>query len=69
MRESNRVSFPTQDGGLIYADMYGSGHRALVLAHGGRFKKESWSKQASELASGEFHASRSLTRAPKEILR
>ena len=45
------VSFPTHDGGLIYADMYGSGHRAIVPAHGGRFKKESWSKQASELAS------------------
>jgi alpha-beta hydrolase superfamily lysophospholipase len=48
------VSFPTQDGGLIYADMYGSGHRAIVLAHGGRFKKEIWSKHASELASAGF---------------
>ena len=48
------VSFPTQDGGLIYGDMYGRGHRAVVLAHGGRFKKESWSKQASELASAGF---------------
>jgi len=39
------VSFPTQDGGLIYADMYGKGNRGVVLAHGGRFKKDSWEKQ------------------------
>src|SRR5947199_3179182 len=36
------ISFPTQDGGLIFADLYGGGDRAVVLAHGGRFKKESW---------------------------
>ena len=35
------VSFPTQDGGLIYADIHGNGGRCLVLAHGGRFNKES----------------------------
>jgi pimeloyl-ACP methyl ester carboxylesterase len=40
------VSFPTEDGGLIYADLYGKGDRAVVLAHGGRFNKESWGKQA-----------------------
>src|SRR5260370_8117523 len=34
--------------------MYGSGPRAIVLAHGGRFKKESRSKQSSELASAGF---------------
>jgi hypothetical protein len=31
------VSFPTQDGGLIYAHLYGAGERAVVLVHGGRF--------------------------------
>ena len=36
------TSFPTEDGGLIYADLYGNGERGLVLAHGGRFTKESW---------------------------
>jgi pimeloyl-ACP methyl ester carboxylesterase len=43
------VSFPTQDEGLIYANLYGKGERGVVLAHGGRFKKESWDKQAREL--------------------
>ena len=36
------VSFPTQDGGLVYGDAYGEGARGVVLAHGGRFNKESW---------------------------
>ena len=43
------VSFPTRDGGLIYADLYGKGERGVVLAHGGRFNKESWDKQARAL--------------------
>jgi hypothetical protein len=41
-----RVSFPTQDGGVVYADVYGEGPRGVVLAHGGRFNKESWKKSA-----------------------
>ncbi len=48
------VSFPTEDGGLIYADVYGEGGRAVVLAHGGRFNKESWEKQARALVSAGF---------------
>ncbi|MGD0627966.1 MAG: alpha/beta fold hydrolase [Terracidiphilus sp.] len=48
------VSFPTEDGGLIYADSYGTGERAVVLAHGGRFNKESWGKQARILAAANF---------------
>ena len=44
-----RVSFPTQDGGLVSADMYGEGGCGVVLAHGGRFNKESWEKQARRL--------------------
>jgi pimeloyl-ACP methyl ester carboxylesterase len=48
------VSFPTEDGGLIYADVYGEGERAVVLAHGGRFNRESWEKQARTLASAGF---------------
>jgi pimeloyl-ACP methyl ester carboxylesterase len=48
------VSFPTQDGGLIYADLYGQGDRCVVLAHGGRFNKESWSRQALALAQAGF---------------
>lgn len=44
------VSFPTADGGVVYADLYGEGERAVVLAHGGRFTKESWAEQAPVLA-------------------
>jgi len=50
----NAVSFPTEDGGLVYADIYGEGDRGIVLAHGGRFNKESWEKQAHVLASAGF---------------
>ena len=48
------VSFPTEDGGVVYADIYGKGERGVVLAHGGRFNKESWDKQARTLASAGF---------------
>ena len=48
------VSFPTEDGGLVYADVYGEGARGVVLAHGGRFNKESWAQQARTLASAGF---------------
>src|SRR5580693_5791842 len=48
------VSFATQDGGVIHADDYGKGDRAVVLAHGGRFNKESWSEQARTLSSAGF---------------
>jgi pimeloyl-ACP methyl ester carboxylesterase len=48
------VSFPTEDGGEVYADVYGGGDRGIVLAHGGRFNKESWEKQARTLATGGF---------------
>ena len=48
------VSFPSEDGGVVYADVYGEGDRAVVLAHGGRFNKESWEKQARTLAAAEF---------------
>jgi pimeloyl-ACP methyl ester carboxylesterase len=48
------VSFATDDGGQICADLYGHGDKAVVLAHGGQFKKESWHDQASTLASAGF---------------
>ncbi len=48
------VSFPTEDGGLIYANLYGKGDRGVVLAHGGRFNKQSWEKQARELVKAGF---------------
>ncbi len=48
------VSLPTEDGGTVYADVYGKGARAVVLAHGGRFNKESWANQARTLESAGF---------------
>lgn len=48
------VSFPTEDGGVVYADVYGEGNRAVVLAHGGPFNKESWAKQARTLVAAGF---------------
>ena len=48
------VSFPTQDGGLIFANLYGKGERGVVLAHGGQFNKESWEKQARVLVKAGF---------------
>jgi hypothetical protein len=38
------VWFPTEDGGMVFGDIYGKGERGVVLAHGGRFNKESWEK-------------------------
>ncbi len=48
------ISFPTEDGATIYADLYGDGPRAVLLAHGGRFNKESWKPQAQALAAAGF---------------
>jgi pimeloyl-ACP methyl ester carboxylesterase len=48
------ISFPTEDGGRVCADTYGQGTRAVVLAHGGRFNKESWRVQAEALVSEGF---------------
>lgn len=49
-----QVSFSTADGGLIQADVYGQGGSAVVLAHGGRFDKGSWAKQARAIAEAGF---------------
>src|SRR5580658_2054762 len=65
------VSFPTQDGGVVYADLYGKGERGVVLAHGGRFKKESWKEQAQVLVTAGFRVlaidfrGRGQSRGPK----
>ncbi len=48
------VSFPTDDGGVVYADVYGCGDHGIVLAHGGRFNKHSWAIQAQTLANAGF---------------
>jgi pimeloyl-ACP methyl ester carboxylesterase len=49
------VSFLTDDGGEVYADVYGGGIHGVVLAHGGQCNKESWKKQATVLATAGFH--------------
>ena len=49
------VTIPLPDGhASIQADLYGSGNRGVVLAHGGRFGKESWAPQAQVLAQKGF---------------
>jgi pimeloyl-ACP methyl ester carboxylesterase len=48
------VSFPASDGGVVFADLYGSGAKGLVLAHGGQFNKESWRPQAERFAATGF---------------
>jgi pimeloyl-ACP methyl ester carboxylesterase len=48
------ITFPSPDGGLVHADLYGKGERAVVLAHGARFNKESWKDQAEALERAGF---------------
>jgi dienelactone hydrolase len=48
------VTFTAPDGYRLHADLYGKGDRAVVLAHGGRFTKESWRKQAEAFADAGF---------------
>lgn len=52
--EVEHISVATEDGGLIYADLYGNSDRGVVLAHGGQFTKESWKPQAQYLAKAGF---------------
>ncbi len=44
------VYFNTADGGIVYANLYGSGEIGVVLAHGAVFNKESWDPLARKLA-------------------
>lgn len=48
------VSFPTQDGGVVFGDLYGEGTRGVILVPGGRFARDSWADQAHVLASAGF---------------
>jgi len=48
------ISLTADDGGQICANLYGQAARAVVLAHGGRFNKESWKDQANALVSAGF---------------
>lgn len=51
---SEDVSFLTPDGGLVYAIDTGKGEHAVILAHGGRFTKESWSEQIPDFVEAGF---------------
>lgn len=48
--EFREASFDTDDGGKIYANLYGDAEHAVVLAHGAVFDKESWHELASKMA-------------------
>jgi pimeloyl-ACP methyl ester carboxylesterase len=48
------VAIPAPDGPAIQADVYGTGPRAVVLLHGGRFDKRSWRPQAEQLVQRGF---------------
>lgn len=49
------VSFKAKDGGVVYADAYGSGADGVVLVHGARFDRTSWKDQATRLEGAGFH--------------
>lgn len=49
-----KVTLTGQDGVSVQALIFGDGPRGVVLAHGGRFNKESWRPQAEALASKGF---------------
>lgn len=51
---ADAVSFKTQDGWVIHADLYGAGERGLVLVHGGRFTKSSWRPQVQDFVNAGF---------------
>ena len=46
------LSFATEDGGLIYADLYGSGDRGVVLAHGWTLHKGKLATAGTILGKG-----------------
>jgi pimeloyl-ACP methyl ester carboxylesterase len=48
------VSIATEDGGILFGDLYGAGSRGVVLAPGGQFTKESWRPQAETLVRAGF---------------
>ena len=45
------ISYPTSDGGEIFANLYGQGSHAVLLAHGAVFDKESWDPLARRLSA------------------
>lgn len=54
VRAQQSVTFTAPDGHILQADQYGSGARAVILAHGGHFDRKSWKPQAEVLAKAGF---------------
>jgi dienelactone hydrolase len=50
------VSFPAADGGVVDGDLYGTGARGVVFAHGAVFNKQSWAPLARSIAARGFRA-------------
>lgn len=50
------ISFETEDGGLIFGNLYGEGTHAIVLGHGAIFDKESWDDLATRLSREGYQA-------------
>lgn len=50
------VSFATADGGTIDSDVYGTGTRGVVFAHGAIFNKQSWAPLAMRVAALGYRA-------------
>jgi pimeloyl-ACP methyl ester carboxylesterase len=48
------ISIKAPDGVDVKGDEYGSGERAVILLHGGRFDRTSWKEQAEVLAARGF---------------
>lgn len=48
------VNFSADDGAVIFATVYGQGVHGVVLAHGGRFTRDSWRPQAETLAKSGY---------------
>jgi len=50
-KQIHEVAFKTADQGKIFANLYGGGNHAVVLAHGAIFNKESWDPLAQQLSA------------------
>jgi dienelactone hydrolase len=56
VNDPQSVDFRTEDGGSICGIVYGKNPRAVVLVHGGQYRKESWDAQARSLVAAGFMA-------------
>ena len=54
LHAQQHLRLPAVNGDSLDADLYGSGSRAVVLAHGGRYDRGSWRPQAEAMAKAGF---------------